>query len=51
MHQVDPAWLSRWLAVLARHVERGSATGVRATLAELHSAPEREADRPAVVVA
>jgi FlaA1/EpsC-like NDP-sugar epimerase len=51
VHQVDPVWLSRWLAVLARHVERGSATGVRATLAEMHSAPEREAVGPAVVVA
>ena len=33
---VDPRWLNRWLAVLARHVECASAAGVRAALAEMH---------------
>lgn len=47
--QVDPAWLSSRLAVLARFVEHASATRVRATLAEMNTAPEREAVRPAVV--
>jgi FlaA1/EpsC-like NDP-sugar epimerase len=51
MHQVDPAWLNDWLAVLARHVKRASAAGVRAALAEMHSAPERDVVRPTEVVA
>lgn len=50
MHGVDPAWLKDWLAVLARHVKRSSAPGVRAALAEMQSAPKR-AVRPAVAVA
>jgi FlaA1/EpsC-like NDP-sugar epimerase len=36
LRSVDPAWLSGWLAVLARDVERASAAGVRAALAEMH---------------
>lgn len=51
MEQVEPAWLNRWLSVLARHVERASATGVRAALAEMHSAPERQAVPDTAVVA
>ena len=39
---VDPAWLNAWLAVLGRHVERASAAGVRAALAEMHGAAEGE---------
>jgi FlaA1/EpsC-like NDP-sugar epimerase len=39
MHRVDPTWLEGWLAVLARHVKRASAAGVRAVLAEMHEAP------------
>jgi nucleoside-diphosphate-sugar epimerase/SAM-dependent methyltransferase len=34
--RVDAAWLNRWLAVLARQVDRASAAGVRAALAEMH---------------
>jgi FlaA1/EpsC-like NDP-sugar epimerase len=48
---VDPAWLQRWVAVLERHVERGSSALVRAALAEMVSAPEREPVRAAEVVA
>jgi FlaA1/EpsC-like NDP-sugar epimerase len=51
MEQIEPAWLNRWLSVLARHVERASATGVRAALAEMHSAPERQAVPSTAVVA
>ena len=51
MPQVDPAWLNRWLAVLARAAERGSSTRVRAALAEMHSPAELEAVQSAVVVA
>ena len=50
MHRVDPAWLSDWLAVLAGHVQRASAAGVRAALAEMHAAPEAEGVRPAAVL-
>jgi FlaA1/EpsC-like NDP-sugar epimerase len=50
MREVDPAWLSRWLAVLGGQVTRASATRVRAALAEMHTAPEREPVRPAAVV-
>ncbi len=46
---VDRAWLNRWLAVLARHVKRASAAGVRAALAEMHAAPNRDAVQPTVV--
>ncbi len=49
MHQVDPAWLEGWLAVLARHVKRASAAGVRAALAEMHAAPALGGIRPAAV--
>jgi len=51
VHQVDPTWLTRWLAVLARHVKRASAAGVRAALAEIHSAIEQEADEATAVIA
>jgi dTDP-glucose 4,6-dehydratase len=40
--RVEPDWLEARLAALARHVERASAAGVRATLAELLAAPQRE---------
>jgi FlaA1/EpsC-like NDP-sugar epimerase len=49
MRQVDSAWLDRWLTVLELHVDRASSMLVRAALAEMHSAPERE--RQAEVVA
>ena len=49
--RVDPAWLHASIASLARHVERASAVGVRAVLAEMHGAPERAVDRPSEVVA
>jgi dTDP-glucose 4,6-dehydratase len=39
---VEPDWLDARVAALARHVERASAAGVRATLAELLAAPQRE---------
>ena len=48
---VDPAWLDRWVAVLERHVERASSALVRAALAEMVSAPQREPVRAAEVVA
>jgi FlaA1/EpsC-like NDP-sugar epimerase len=49
--QVDPAWLSRSLAALERHVEHASATGVRAALAEMLAGREQERDLvPAAVV-
>lgn len=51
VHQVDPVWLDRWLAVLARQVKCASASGVRAALAEMHSAPVRAARRPTTLVA
>jgi FlaA1/EpsC-like NDP-sugar epimerase len=51
MHQVDPAWLDQWLAVLERHVERASSTLVRAALAEMHAAAASEAALPPMVVA
>jgi FlaA1/EpsC-like NDP-sugar epimerase len=51
MREVDPAWLSRWLEVLARHTQRGSATDVREALAQIDMAPERNAVHPEVVVA
>jgi FlaA1/EpsC-like NDP-sugar epimerase len=46
MHRVDPAWLRRSLALLARHVEHASAGGVRAVLAQVHAAPELAATPP-----
>lgn len=49
--RVDPAWLHASIASLARHVERASAVGVRAVLAEMHGAPEQTVDRPGEVVA
>jgi FlaA1/EpsC-like NDP-sugar epimerase len=51
MHEVDPAWLNDWLAVLARHVRRASAAGVRGALAEMHAAPEHGGLHPTAVVA
>jgi FlaA1/EpsC-like NDP-sugar epimerase len=42
MPRVDPAWLSTWTAALQRQVDRASAVGVRAALAEMHAAPEAE---------
>jgi FlaA1/EpsC-like NDP-sugar epimerase len=48
---IDRAWLDGWLSVLARHVARASATGVRAALAEMHSASERQVAEPPAVVA
>jgi FlaA1/EpsC-like NDP-sugar epimerase len=47
MHRVDPTWLQGWLSVLARHVERASAAGVRAVLTEMHEASELGGIRPA----
>jgi FlaA1/EpsC-like NDP-sugar epimerase len=47
MHRVDPTWLEGRLAVLARHVKRASAAGVRAVLEEIHEAPEGGGIRPA----
>ena len=38
MHQVDPAWLRRSLASLARYVEHASAAGVRDVLGQMHAA-------------
>jgi hypothetical protein len=40
MHRVEPAWLRRSLALLARHVEHASAAGVREVLGQMHAAPE-----------
>jgi FlaA1/EpsC-like NDP-sugar epimerase len=51
MQQVELAWLERWLAVIERHVERASSELVRAALAEMHAAPQREQIRTAEVVA
>lgn len=51
MRQVDPAWLDAWIATLARHVERASAAGVRAALAEMHAASDRDAVLPSAVLA
>jgi len=50
MRRVDPAWLSGWLAALVEHVQRASAAGVRAALAEMHAAPEMESVRSAAVL-
>jgi FlaA1/EpsC-like NDP-sugar epimerase len=49
--QVDPSWLNAWIGALARHVERESAVGVRAALADMHGAPEPVAVRASAVVA
>lgn len=49
--RVDPAWLDSWVAVLAHHVERASAAGVRTALADMHGAPEHQLLRPAAAVA
>jgi FlaA1/EpsC-like NDP-sugar epimerase len=51
VHQVGPTWLSAWVAVLARHVERASAPGVRAALAEMQEAPDREIALSSAVLA
>ena len=51
MQEVDPAWLNGWLAVLAGHVERASAAGVRAALGEMHAAREVEGVTPAAAIA
>jgi dTDP-glucose 4,6-dehydratase len=42
MPLVDPAWLSTWTAALQRHVDRASAVGVRAALAEMHAASQED---------
>jgi FlaA1/EpsC-like NDP-sugar epimerase len=49
--RIDPSWLEARLAALARHVERASATGVRAALADLDAVPREEPLRPAAAVA
>ena len=49
MRHVDPAWLDAWIATLARHVERASAAGVRAALAEMHAVPAQIVPASAVV--
>lgn len=49
--QVDPDWLSAWIAALAQHVDHASASGVRAALTELHAAPDREPARSSAGVA
>jgi FlaA1/EpsC-like NDP-sugar epimerase len=51
VRQVDPAWLNDWLAVLARQVRRASGAGVRAALAEMHSAATEVRHGPATAVA
>jgi FlaA1/EpsC-like NDP-sugar epimerase len=48
MHHVDPAWLEQQLAVLAQHVERASAAGVRALLAGMQAAAASERPREAI---
>jgi FlaA1/EpsC-like NDP-sugar epimerase len=40
--RVDPAWLERRLRMLEQQVQHGSAAAVRATLADMHSAPEHK---------
>jgi FlaA1/EpsC-like NDP-sugar epimerase len=50
VRRVDPSWLDGWTAALSRHVERASAAGVRAALAEMHGAPERELVRTTTAV-
>jgi FlaA1/EpsC-like NDP-sugar epimerase len=49
--RVDPAWLERRLRMLERQVQHGSAAAVRATLAEMQSAPGHETTQAATVVA
>jgi len=46
---VDPLWLDAWTAVLARHVDRASASEMRAALVAMHEVPRRDppADSPA----
>ena len=51
VHHVDPAWLARWLALLALHVRRASAAGVRGALAEIQWAAEHEVDEATAVLA
>jgi FlaA1/EpsC-like NDP-sugar epimerase len=51
LHRVDRRWLDGRLAVLAHHVERASAAGVRAALAELLGAPALEAEVRGAAVA
>jgi dTDP-glucose 4,6-dehydratase len=51
LDDVDGAWLNGWLAVLARHVRRASAPGVRAALADMHARTDGEAVQPAVALA
>jgi hypothetical protein len=48
LHRVDPAWLERQLAALEQNVQRASATGVHALLAEMHAVAELERPREAV---
>jgi FlaA1/EpsC-like NDP-sugar epimerase len=49
MRRADPAWLGTRIAALVPHVERASPAGVRAALAELHEAAEREVVASAVL--
>ena len=51
LRRVDAAWLNGWLLLLARHVQRGSAAGIRAALAQMHATWEREDERPSVALA
>ena len=46
---VDSTWLDGWTTALAGYVERGSAAGVRAALAEMHATVERSELRAAAV--
>jgi FlaA1/EpsC-like NDP-sugar epimerase len=47
---VDPAWLDVWLDRLERHVAAASASGVRASLAEMCEAPAADAVLPGAAV-
>lgn len=51
MHRVDSDWLDAWIAVLARHVGRASAAGVRAALAEMGRASARHVALPSAALA
>jgi FlaA1/EpsC-like NDP-sugar epimerase len=51
MHRVEADWLNAWIAVLARHVERASAAGVRAALAEMNAPRVRAAAVPSAALA
>jgi FlaA1/EpsC-like NDP-sugar epimerase len=48
---VEPAWLNAWLGMLARHVERESAVGVRTALAAMVDASDAEAIPASAAVA